>query len=116
MYLVKENDIYIREREKEFENRELITFRLPSLSGFWEEKYDWYLTVALEKSDKVTVDRNLLTRELLLGYRWAIREGYQHQLDPNLRNEYDYPRNQNTIAGIRGYIEKIKKISEIEYK
>lgn len=114
MHLIKENDVYVREREKEFESRELITFRLPTPSGFWKEKYDWYITVALEKSDKVTADRHLLTRELLLGYRWAIREGYQHQLDPNLRNEYDYPRNHNTISGIKGYIEKIKKLSEIE--
>lgn len=114
MITVKENDVYIRERPVEFENRELVTFRLPSPSGFWKEKYDWYLTVALEKSDKVVNDRSLLTRDLLLGYRWAIREGYQHGLDPSLRKEYDYPKNHNTINGILGYIEKIKKLEQID--
>lgn len=114
MYLVKENDIYIRERKVQFSLEEEITFKWPKPCMFVKYNYDWYITVALEKSDKVTADRHLLTRELLLGYRWAIREGYQHQLDPNLRNEYDYPRNHNTISGIKGYIEKIEKLSEIE--
>lgn len=77
---------------------------------------DWYMIVALEKAEKVTTDRHLLTSELLLSYRWAIREGYNHTLDPALKNRWDYPRNQNTIKGIQGYIERIKKLSEKEYE
>ena len=76
--------------------------------------YDWYMIVALEKADKVAIDRHLLTSELLLQYRWAIREGYSHQLDSKLKNRWDYPANRNTIEGIKGYIEKIKKLSEVE--
>lgn len=72
------------------------------------------MTVALEKIDKVTQDRHLLTSELILAYRWAIREGYNHQLDSTLRNQYDYPRNQNTVKGIQGYVDRIKKASDAE--
>ncbi|WP_394749502.1 hypothetical protein [Spongiimicrobium salis] len=73
------------------------------------EKYrsDWYFAVAVEKANKVKEDRHLLTYDLIVRYRHAIREGFGHQLDPNLRNEYDHPRNRNTIKGIRGYIDKI---------
>lgn len=111
-HLFKENDVYKREGEERFGFPETVTFKLPTPTTFTLESYDWYLIVALEKSDKVTVDRHLLTRELLLQYRWAIREGFNHQLDGNMRNKYDYPRNQNTIAGIQGYIEKIKSKAE----
>ncbi|AIM37359.1 hypothetical protein KO02_12145 [Sphingobacterium sp. ML3W] len=79
-------------------------------------QYDWYMSVALEKADKVKVDRYLLTSSLLLMYRNAIREGYQHQLDPNLINKWDYPRNKNTIAGIQGYIDRIFKKANEEYE
>ena len=70
--------------------------------------------MALEKADKVSMDRHLLTRELLLNYRNAIREGYNHQLDPALDGRFSYPRNKNTIQGIKSYIERIfKKQDEI---
>ena len=59
------------------------------------------MTVALAKVDKVTKDRHLLTAELILDYSWAIREGYNHELDRNLRNRYDNPRNRNTVEGIK---------------
>lgn len=108
MYLVIENDVYKREREIQFTLDEIVTFKFPEPTTFEKHAYDWYTIVALEKSDRVTVDRHLLTRELLLQYRWAIREGYQHQLDPSLRNQYDYPKNKNTVAGIKSYIENIK--------
>jgi hypothetical protein len=51
-----------------------------------------------------------------LSYRWAIREGYNHQLDKALQCQYDYPRNQNTVKGIQGYIDRIKKASDAEMK
>lgn len=114
MILIKENDVYKREEEKRFSKEEVITFKHPTPSSFQKADYDWYIIVALEKADKVTSNRSQLTRELLLSYRWAIREGYQHQLDPAIRNPYDQPRNKNTIEGIKGYIEKIQKASEKE--
>ena len=95
---------------------ETITFNYPEKSVFVRSDYDWYLVVALEKADQVKNDRHLLTRELLLSYRWAIREGYNHQLDSALKKRYDFPRNRNTIKGIRGYIERIEKASEEEMK
>jgi hypothetical protein len=116
MFLVKENDVYKRERAQEFTLEETITFKIPTHSKYDQPAYDWYMTVALEKSDKVTNDRHLLTGELLISYRWAIREGFNHQLDPALKNKYDYPRNQNTVKGIHGYIDRIKKASEQEMK
>ena len=74
---------------------------------------DWYMIVAISKLNNITADRHLITPELVLHYRWAIREGYNHQLDPRLRNAYDNPNNRNTIAGVKGYIEKILKASTI---
>lgn len=114
MFLVKENEVYKREREVEFANKETITFKQPEPEVYELHPHDWYMTVALEKVDKVTQDRHLLTSELILGYRWAIREGYNHELDSALRNRYDYPRNQNTVKGIQGYIDRIKKASDAE--
>lgn len=114
MYLVKENEVYKREREVEFTNKETITLKQPNAFVYQKAEYDWYMTVALEKVDKVTQERHLLTSELILQYRWAIREGYNHELDSSLKNKYDYPRNQNTVKGIQGYVDRIKKASDAE--
>lgn len=111
MYLVEDNDVFKRERETEFTNKETITFKHPTPQVYEKADYDWYITVVLEKANEVKVGRHLLTAQLLLKYRWAIREGYQQQLDPNLRRQYDRPRNKNTIAGIQGYIAGIEKKS-----
>ena len=116
MYLVKDNDVYKREREVEFINKETITLKQPKPVVYEKAEYDWYMAVALEKVDKVTQDRHLLTSELILGYRWAIREGFNHQLDPSLQNQYDYPRNRNTVKGIQGYVDLIKKASYAEMR
>jgi len=109
MYLVKQTDVYKREREVEFTNKETITFFLPEGEEQEYEKAanDWKMTVALEKVDKVKKDRHLLTGDLIIQYRNAIREGFSKQLDPYLVSEYDHPRNQNTINGIKGYIKRI---------
>jgi hypothetical protein len=112
MILVKENDVYKREREVEFTNAETITFKQPEPKVYQKHDSDWYMQVALEKSDLVKEDRHLLTYDLLVSYRNAIREGYNHTHDPFLRNPYDFPRNRNTINGIRGYIAKIEKAEE----
>jgi len=74
------------------------------------------MVVALEKVDKVTEDRHLLTSELILNYRWAIREGFNHMLDSNLTNQYDHPRNRNTVKGIENYVDRIKRLSMNEMK
>lgn len=109
MITVKENDVYKREKEVEFTLREIITFKQPAAVTYQKEEYDWYMAVALEKSDKVSKDRQLLTADLMISYRWAIREGYNHELDKDLQLAYDHPRNRNTIRGILGYIARIKK-------
>lgn len=116
MILIKENDVYKRERKVEFTLEETITFKNPELRIYEQRECDWYMSVALEKSDKVTEDRHLLTAELLISYRLAIREGFNHMLDPHLRNRYDEPRNRNTVQGIKNYINKIQKISDAEFK
>jgi hypothetical protein len=111
MYLVKENDVYKREREVECTNRETITFKHPEPKVYNKHESDWYMQVALEKSDMVNENRHLLTHDLLVSYRWAIREGYNHELDKTLTNQYGHPRNRNTIRGIQGYIDRIEKAS-----
>ncbi len=116
MYLVKENDVYKREREVEFTLKETITFKLPEPKVYQKHESDWYIQIALEKSDLVKEDRHLLTYDLLVSYRWAIREGYNHQLDKSLTQPYGYPQNRNTVKGIQGYIDRIKKASEQSQK
>lgn len=111
MYLICDNDVYKRESEVEFTNKETITFKHPKVVVYKKAEYDWYMTVALEKVDKVAQDRHLLTSELIIGYRWAIREGFNHQLDSALQNQYDYPRNRNTVKGIQSYIKRISNAS-----
>ena len=109
-----EKDFFVRTWKLPFSKEEEITFKYPASepSTFTKHESDWYILVALEKADKVKIDRHLLTKALILRYRWAIREGYNHQLDPALKNRYDYPRNQNTIKGIEGYIARIERASE----
>lgn len=117
MHLIKENDVYKRESEKRFDQEEIITFKYfskPELKVFKRHNYDWYIAIALEKADKVKEDRHLLTADLLIEYRWAIREGFNHMLDSNLKNRYDEPRNRNTVNGIKSYIANIKKKSDAE--
>lgn len=109
MILVKENEVYKIERVIEFTLDETITFKIPEAKVYQKHGYDWYMTVALEKSDLVKEDRHLLTYDLIIAYRYAIREGYNHQLDSALQKQYDYPRNRNTVKGIQSYIEKIAK-------
>lgn len=113
MHLVKETDVYKRERKVEYTNEETITLKLPEPQVYEKEMYDWYMTVALEKVDKVKEDRHLLTANLIMSYRWAIREGYNHMLDPHLRNHYDQPRNKNTVKGIQSYIDRITNASGV---
>lgn len=116
MILVKENQVYKREREVEFTLEEIITFKQPEEKVYKKHDYDWYMTVALEKADQVKEDRHLLTYDLLVAYRHAIREGFNHQLDRALQNQYDYPRNRNTVKGIQSYIDRIRKASEDEFE
>lgn len=69
---------------------------------------DWYITVAIEKLSKITTGRHRINSALVIEYRNAVREGYNHQLDTNLRNPYDYPRNKNTVEGVIAYIARIQ--------
>ena len=107
----KERDFYIQSWESFGAKESKIQFTYEP-KEFVVADYDWYIIVALEKVDKVTVNREQLTSSLLMAYRWAIREGYNHQLDRNLQNRYDYPRNRNTIEGIKNYIKLIERKSK----
>ncbi|MDM1502283.1 hypothetical protein HX071_08700 [Myroides marinus] len=103
-----ENDFYIKEWNR-LTGEGKIIFKHPKEQEYQLHSYDWYMIVALEKATQVTQDRSKLTYSLLVKYRNAIREGYNHELDPFLKNRFDYPRNQNTISGIEKYIERIFK-------
>jgi hypothetical protein len=109
----REYDFCIRTFEG-FTGKEKITFKHGKDTEiiYEKESYDWYIIVAIEKCDLIKEDRHLITRELVLSYRWAIREGYNHQLDRSLQNAFDRPRNRNTIKGVKGYIELIEKKSK----
>lgn len=107
LILVKENDVYKREARSRFSAFEIITFKKPNTIVYNKEDYDWYMTVALEKSDFVTENRDELTSELIINYRNAIREAYQKQIDKSLNSLYTHPKNRNTISGILSYINRI---------
>ena len=77
---------------------------------------DWYIQVAIEKLDKIKENRHLINSSFLLSYRWAIREGFNHQLDTSLQKAYDSPNNRNNIKGVQAYIDRIKKASDEEMK
>jgi hypothetical protein len=68
---------------------------------------DWYIAVAVAKLDRIRENRHRITPDLLLRYRSAIREAYNHMLDDAIRNPYDEPRNRNTVEGVEGYIKRI---------
>ena len=104
-----EKDFYKRHTDNVTTKVYTITFKFPEESEFIQEAHDWYLTAALEKADNVPKDRHLLTRELLLQFRGAIREAYQHQLDFSMKRQYNHPNCRNTIQAIRNYIERIRK-------
>lgn len=93
-----------------------IVFHYPKDDVYILHNYDQYMRTAIEKAEKVKEDPHLITSSLMYGYRWAIREGYNHMLDPHLRDKYDQPRNRNTIKGIEGYVAKINKASDEEMK
>lgn len=109
-----DKDFYKKHTDDILTGESIITFKHPEPSEFAQLKYDWYILVALEKADQVVQDRHLLTKSLLLQYRWAIREAYQHQLDPTMTSAWSHPRNRNTIKGIQSYIDNIKKKSEVQ--
>lgn len=70
----------------------------------------WYMSTALEKLQKIPAnEKHLITEELVNGFWYAIREGYNHMLDPNLRNEYDTPRIRNSIKAVQAYIKRIEE-------
>lgn len=76
-----------------------------------------YMVVALEKLQKLSPEEKAqIDKELVNNFWWAIREGYNHMLDPNLRREYDTPRIKNTLNAVRLYIDKIVKASKEEMK
>lgn len=77
---------------------------------------DWYVAIALEKLKLITSGTELINYSLVMSYRWAIREGYNHQLDSALQNPYDRPRHRNTIIGVLSYIKRIERASAEEMK
>ncbi|WP_277016482.1 hypothetical protein [Flavobacterium lindanitolerans] len=108
-------DFCIRRSENRFTGEETITF-LHDNTVFKKHDYDWYMTVAIEKADKVKTNRHLLTGKLLIAYRHAIREAYNHDLDKSMHQQWAHPSNQNTIAGIQGFIDRINKKKEEQEK
>lgn len=74
-----------------------------------------YMVVALEKLQKLSPEEKArIDKELVNNFWWAIREGFNHMLDPNLKREYDTPRIQNTLKAVKSYIDKIVAASKKE--
>lgn len=93
-----------------FLSREPVFFLKDPQSGLFKKlQYGrWYMCTALEKLQKIPAnEKHLITEALVNGFWYAIREGYNHMLDPNLRNEYDTPRIQNNIKAVQSYIKRI---------
>lgn len=93
---------------KEEEYPKYFIFNADGTHILHERSYnDWYIIVAITKLDKVKENRHLITPDLVLSYRAAIREAFNHLIDSAIRNPYDEPRNRNTIEGVKGYIKRI---------
>lgn len=114
----RRNDFCIRKSENRIKGEETISFLIDNII-YKKHDYDWYMTVAIEKADKVKNDRHLLTGKLLIAYRHAIREAYNHNLDKSMHQKWAHPNNRNTIKGIKDFIDRIntrkaKQDEEIE--
>ena len=81
----------------------------PDTGEFKQLSYGrWYMVTVVEKLQKIPAnEKHLITEELVNGFWHAILEGYNHMLDPNLRQEYDTPRIQNNIKAVNAYIKRI---------
>lgn len=89
----------------------------PQTGKFNQLQYgQWYMSTALEKLQKIPAnEKDLITEDLVNGFWYAIREGYNHGLDPNLIKRYDTPRIRNTIKAVQSYIKRIEA-KESEWK
>lgn len=101
------NDFCIRKTENRIKGNETISFILDN-KVYEKHRVDWYMDVAISKADKVKKDRHLLTGKLIIAYRHAIREAYNHNLDKSLYQRWAHPSNKNTIKGIQDFIDRIK--------
>lgn len=102
---------------KEKSNEPVFFLKDPASSKFNRLNYGrWYMVTALEKLQKISAnEKHLITEELVNGFWYAIREGYNHQLDSNLKREYDTPRIQNNIKAIKAYIDRIAQKGKVRF-
>ncbi len=108
---VKETDFYTAEWEiLQPQKGRLIKFKHEARE-YQAARHDWYMLVALEKAELVKSDRHLLTSSLLIQYRNAIREAYNHDLEGPMK-QWQHPKNHNSIEGIRSYIRRIGEKSK----
>ncbi len=64
------------------------------------EEYDWYITRAIEKLDKLKRDRDKLNFSLAIRFRNAIRENFNHTLN------YSYVH-LNNVKAIESFIKSV---------
>ena len=71
------------------------------------------MVTVLEKFQKFPPEEiRLIDKKLVYDFWWAIREGYNHMLDPALKQAYDCPRIQNTVKAVQAYVKRICERSE----
>lgn len=111
LFIQHDFDFYSVCYYKEKSNEPVFFLKNPTSGKFNRLQYGrWYMVTALEKLQKISEnEKHLITEELVNGLWYAIREGYNHQLDPNLKREYDTPRIQNNIKAIKAYIDRINQ-------
>lgn len=77
----------------------------------------WYMITVFEKLRKFPPEEiQQVDQKLVYDFWWAVREGYNHRLDPNLKQSYDCPRIRNTVKAVRAYVKRICEKSEARDK
>lgn len=114
VFIQHDYDFYSCVYYKEDKTDEPIFFLKNQQTGEFERLpyTHWYMVTAFEKLRKLPPDEiRLIDKTLVNDFWYAIREGYNHMLDPALRSPYDCPRIRNTLNAVRAYIKRIAEKS-----
>lgn len=104
-------DFYSVSWYKEESHLPVFFLKNPDTGEFKQLSYGrWYMVVVMEKLQKIPANEwHLITEDIVNGFWYAIREGYNHMLDPNLKREYDTPRIKNSIGAVKSYMKRIEE-------
>lgn len=119
IFIQHDFDFYSCVYYKEDKTDEPVFFLKNQQTGEFEQLHytHWYMVTVFEKLRQFPASEiQLIDQKLVNDFWWAVREGYNHMLDPALRNPYDCPRIRNTIKAVQAYVKRICERSEARDK